>query len=241
MSINNLAVRPLLKITAESQAADALREAIVTGGISPGARLTEIDLATRLRISRATLRVALHQLTKEGLVTQVPYTGWKVVSLTSHDAWELYTMRSAIERLAGRLVAGRLAGPVHQPEAASTLRSTFDRLVAACMASDRNAVAEADFEFHKRIIELAEHRRLAQQYGLIEQQIRIFIRSSDSLVDNPVQIIDQHRPILEALIAGDVEAAGQTSEIHNLVEGEKLSTFLKRHEGGCADQAGLRE
>jgi DNA-binding GntR family transcriptional regulator len=110
MSTSDIGIGPVVKVSAEARAADALRESIVAGKIEPGARITEVNLANRMSISRATVRVALHQLTKEGLVTQVPYTGWKVISLSAHDVWELYTLRSAIERLAGRLVAAGKCG-----------------------------------------------------------------------------------------------------------------------------------
>ncbi|HUF91581.1 MAG TPA: GntR family transcriptional regulator, partial [Candidatus Limnocylindria bacterium] len=67
------------------QAADALRERIVSGAFLPGERLTEEALADLLSISRGTVRSALQKLTFEGLVKQMPYRGWKVPRLTAQD------------------------------------------------------------------------------------------------------------------------------------------------------------
>ncbi|WP_108261565.1 GntR family transcriptional regulator [Mangrovicoccus ximenensis] len=89
----------------EQQALEALREAVVTGAIAPGERITEINLAAEMALSRATLRAALHQLAQEGLVTLVPYTGWRVLKLRPADVDELYTLRAALERLAAQLAA----------------------------------------------------------------------------------------------------------------------------------------
>lgn len=222
-------VGPIVKMPVEAQAAEALRESIVTGLIAPGSRITEFALAEQMGLSRATVRTALHQLSKEGLMVLQPYTGWKVVSLNARDVWELYTLRSAVERLAGRLVASRLAKAAHEGTRRA-LQHVFDQLVAVCTEGENNAIAEADFAFHKSIIVQADHTRLATQYSLIEQQIRMYIRSSDELVDEPRQIIEQHQPILTAILAGDIEKAGRLSEAHNLGEGEKLSTHLARIE-----------
>jgi DNA-binding GntR family transcriptional regulator len=222
-------VGPIVKMPVEVQATDALRESIVTGAIAPGSRITEFNLAEQMNLSRATVRTALHQLSKEGLIVLQPYTGWKVVALSAQDVWELYTLRSAVERLAGRLVATKLAqGRNEGTERA--LQRVFDALAAACATGDNDAIAEADFAFHKVIIAETGHSRLASQYSLIEQQIRMYIRSSDKLVDEPRQIIEQHRPILASILRGDADEAGQLSEAHNLSEGEKLSTHLAAFE-----------
>lgn len=222
-------VGPIVKMPVEVQATDALRESIVTGAIVPGSRITEINLAEQMNLSRATVRTALHQLAKEGLIILQPYTGWKVVALSAHDVWELYTLRSAVERLAGRLVAAKIAAG-RDDGAGDALQGVFDDLAGACGGPNRNAIAEADFAFHKAIIAQADHARLANQYSLIEQQIRMYIRSSDELIEEPRQIIEQHQPILAAILSGDADEAGRLSEAHNLSEGEKLSTHLARFE-----------
>lgn len=229
-------VGPIVKMPVEVQATDALRESIVTGVIAPGSRITEFSLAEQMNLSRATVRTALHQLSKEGLIILQPYTGWKVVALSAQDVWELYTLRSAVERLAGRLVASRLAENASDGTTRA-LQQVFQGLSATCEDGDRNAIAEADFAFHKVIITQSGHARLADQYSLIEQQIRMYIRSSDELVEEPQQIIEQHQPILAAILRGDVEEAGRLSEAHNLGEGEKLSRHLAKSEAEAAAAA----
>lgn len=219
--MSRLKVRDVVKMPVEMQAADALRESIITGSIPPGARITEIQLSEQLKLSRATIRTALHQLAAEGLIVLVPYTGWTVTSLSAHDAWELYTLRSSVERLAAELAA---VVENRKP----ILSAAYDALVAACTSKDPDAIADADFGLHKAIIDLTGHKRLARQYALIEQQIRMYIHSSDALIPEPEQILDQHRPIVEAILQGRAEEAGRLSELHNIEEGEKLTVFLKQ-------------
>lgn len=235
MDVNRLKIARVVKMPIEAQATAALREAIVTGAVPTGERITEIQVSQQMNLSRATVRTALHQLAKEGLLTLIPYTGWKVVSLSARDVWELYTLRSAVERLAAQLVASTMT-----PAKAERLDAAFDVLVQECRLGGAGPIAEADFALHKAIVLMADHERLAVQYGLIEQQTRMYIRSSDTLDPTPRVKIDQHRPIVDAIRAGKPEEAGRLSEEHNLIEGEKLSTHLKRLEAGQPAEVGAR-
>jgi len=206
----------------DTRAADALRERIMRGSFSPGDRLTEEALAERLTISRGTIRSALQKLAFEGLVEQMPYRGWMVPRLTPQDAWELYTLRSSLEGLAARLVAEKVTS-----EKTTRLQAALRKLSDAARAGSRTAVALADFEFHKTVIRLAEHDRLAHQYALVEHQVRVYIASCDALLPTLEEIARQHEPIVEAICRGEVEAAEHLSHAHNTVDGEALVRQLQ--------------
>jgi DNA-binding GntR family transcriptional regulator len=207
------------KRSTEQQAADMLREGILSGAVPLGARLTEVSSAEQLGVSRSTIRTAFHQLVQEGLVVQVPYTGWTVLTLSAHDAWELYTLRVSLETLAARLAAAR-------PEAGAPLAGAMAALETACASGDPEAIAAADMALHQAIVDHSGHGRLAEQYGRIKHQISIYIRSSDALVADPQAILDQHRPFVDALIAGDGEAAVAALTAHIESEGAKLVEYL---------------
>src|SRR5579859_4179290 len=53
----------------------ALREAIVEGVLAPGSRLSEVQVAKQLNVSRTPMREAFAQLEREGLVTVLPRVG----------------------------------------------------------------------------------------------------------------------------------------------------------------------
>lgn len=214
------------KRSTEVQAADALREAIVAGAIPLGTRLTEISLSEQMGVSRSTIRTALHQVVQEGLVIQVPYTGWTVMTLSAQDAWELYTLRASLEALATRLVATKVHDGADAAQIRQAIGLAFDALKQACQAGDWSEIAASDMSLHKRIVELSGHGRLLDQYVLIQHQILIYIRSSDALVSEPAQIIEQHRPLVEAITAGDATAAVAAAIAHNESEGAILVAHL---------------
>lgn len=223
--MNNTAsfnVAKVQKRSTELKAADALRDAIISGAIPLGARLTEISLAEQLDVSRSTIRTALHQLVQEGLVIQVPYTGWTVMTLSATDAWELYTLRASLEALAARLVAEKvqdkeLANRIHP-----VLSAAFERLTEACKRGGKELIALEDLNLHKAIVDLSEHVRLIDQYSRIQYQIQLYIQSSDALISDSKKIISQHKPIIESLLRGDVEAAVTAAIAHNESEGALL-------------------
>lgn len=213
------------KTTLEAQAAAALRRHIVSGALKPGARVTEAGLAAELGLSRGTIRGALNHLVHEGLVVQVPYTGWEVAMLTTHDVWELYTLRGSLEALAGRLAAER-AGET----SIENLNAAYGELVAVCDGGDPAAVARADFALHKTIVAMSGHRRLQDQYMLMEQQIQMFVASSDALLPDQRQIVRQHAPIIEAIRSGDGDTAERLCREHSVSEGEVLQEHEKQRE-----------
>jgi DNA-binding GntR family transcriptional regulator len=103
-------------------------------------------------------------------------------------------------------------------------------LVKHCKKGQRRQVAEADFRLHKCIVTLSGHRRLGEQYRLVEQQIRIYIASSDSLATDYQICIDHHRPIVDAILSGDAASAERLSAEHNISEGQKLVNLLEKQE-----------
>lgn len=220
-------VNKVQKRSAEVQAADVLRAAIISGGIPLGARLTEISAAEQLGVARSTIRAALHQLVQDGLVIQIPYTGWNVMTLSSQDAWELYTLRVSLETLAAGLVADKIALGRGAEAIQTELFDAFKALKAACQTRDGAKIAAADMALHKCIILLSGHRLLAEQYGRIEHQVLIYIRSSDALVAEPESIIRQHQPLIDTLLAGDREAAASALASHIQEEGAILVEHLK--------------
>lgn len=223
--MQNFKVGKVIKVPAEIKAAHILRDAIVDGTIAPGSRITEGELSERMQLSRATIRSALQQLAGEGLTTLKRYAGWSVVRLSPSDVWELYTVRSTMERLSARLVAAGI-----DDQATAAINKALANLEKQCKTGTWDKIADADFKFHKTIVDLAGNGRLSVQYASIESQVRMYIRSLDSLLFDSATIVAQHQRIAEAIISGDVASAGELAEAHNLVDGERLARHLAAQE-----------
>jgi DNA-binding GntR family transcriptional regulator len=220
-------VKPVQRRSLEHRAADELRSAIIAGHYAPGSRLTEMQLSDLLGTSRGTTRSALQRLSTEGLVAQRPYAAWEVIGLSVDDAWELFTLRGALEGLAAELVAGGIKGGTISPV---PIQSAFDALVARCESGDVDRANEADFAFHKALVLSAAHGRLLMQYERVEAQLRMLVVRSNEYSRMAVRLIAEHRPLLKVLLEGDAEQAGAAFRAHTKMTAEAALDRLRKVE-----------
>lgn len=215
-------LRPVARQSTEAIVIENLRSFILSGDVAPGGRLTELALSEQLGVSRATLRIALHKLADEGLLRRIPYTGWEVARLSARDVWEIWTLRGALESLAARLAVSR-----HDAEVLATIDEAFAELETACARGNMRAISAADFALHRTIVECAASERLAAQYRLVEQQVRLFIMTSnDHVATGPDDIWAQHAPMRAAFAARDAQAAADAAWAHDETEGKRLADWL---------------
>jgi DNA-binding GntR family transcriptional regulator len=215
----------------DRQAADAIREAILSGAYQPGMRLTELRLVADLGLSRGTIRAALQQLSYEGLVVLAPYRGWSVISLSARDAWEIYTLRNALEGLASRIVAEAITSAKCE-----RIGAAFASLKAAVRKGRREQIIKADFELHRTIVSMAEHARLSAQYQVIEKQTLLFFAMAGAFLQLQ-DYVDLHEPLIEAITSGNAAAAERIGSDHNTVDGAALVKKLARREKRAVESA----
>jgi DNA-binding GntR family transcriptional regulator len=218
----------------ERQAADAIRESILSGFYPVASRITELRLVADLGLSRGTIRGALQQLTYEGLVSLSPYKGWSVIALSAKDAWEIYTLRNALEGLASRLLAETMT-----PKKAEQIDAAFAQLSAAVRGGRRDQIIKADFGLHRTIMQLAEHGRLQAQYQIIEKQTRMFFAMAGAFLQ--VQdYVDLHIPLVDAIKSGNAAAAERIASEHNTIDGAALVKRLAGMERATRDGTGAK-
>jgi DNA-binding GntR family transcriptional regulator len=182
-----------------------------------------MELATGLSLSRGTVRAALQRLMSEGLVVQKPYSGWEVARLSSRDAWELYTLRASLEGLAAQLAAGN-------PQRRKPIEAAFEKLKTAAKSRNQKQITDADLDLHKAIVVLANHNRLSSQYGFVGQQVRMYMASSNAILEKPELIIGNHEKLVAALLKGNAVAAERHAREHNKASGERLVKYLEEQE-----------
>ncbi|RUM99514.1 GntR family transcriptional regulator [Pseudaminobacter arsenicus] len=215
---------PVVRESLDRKAANRLRDAIVTGSLAPGTRLTEMAIAADLGLSRGTIRAALHRLASEGLVVQHMYSSWQVVPLSSHDAWELYTLRASLEGLAGQLTAQKMNAQTEK-----SISQAFTELIAASNNNSPAELADADLNLHRTIVAASGHRRLIQHYQQVETQLRLYIGSVNGLLPSPQDVAAEHRNIVESILAGNAQQAEKELRDHSLFYGNKLVALLDSH------------
>jgi DNA-binding GntR family transcriptional regulator len=211
--------------TLPGQAADLLRERILSGVYPPGTRIVEADLARELEISRNTLRSALQTLSFEGLLVQNQFKSTHVPLPHAEDVFETYTLRNALEAMACRLAAGRA-----MKFGTAELDAVVDRMAAAVRAGDREAMVRADYAFHIAVVELAGHARLREHYRLLHAQTRLYLNLTSTVEYELPEIERLHRALADAIRAGDAALAERLGGSHSTEDGERLCRLLRERE-----------
>jgi phosphonate utilization transcriptional regulator len=148
--------------------ADAIEKLILSGELSPGAKLIEVALAERFRTSRGPLREAFRLLEEAGLVYQEKNRGAFVRVFELSEAAELYEVRAGMDATAGRLLAERIT-----PDQLVVLRALTEEMKSVAGA-DIEQFHRLNLEFHDQIIEMTGNRVLIGTYRKLAKQLALF-------------------------------------------------------------------
>lgn len=202
-------------------AAEHLRELIGSGALQPGDKLPpERALATRLGVSRPTLREAVRGLVIMGMletrhgagtfvVRQAPVGDPLTLTIDLQDApiEELFEIRLLLEPSVTERAAARIT-----PDELDDLRDTLRRMDA--LIGEPGPFSLADVEFH-RTIHIAA--RSAMMLSLLDGIADLSLRGrtiSTTMSSVRKRTTVEHRAILEALDARDPVLAREAMAAH---------------------------
>ncbi len=192
------------------EVADAIRDAIFGGRIDLGQRLVEEDLAAGLNVSRGPVREALVTLSQEGLVHMERHRGATVAQLGLDAVYEIYSLRTALERLAAESLC-RNATPADFKHLAELL-GQFDKLPRPLT---RSAVASLDVAFHDGVYQAAHNDRLYQAWLALRSQIFLYLVHRGALrADFADSWLKDHEDYLEVLMRRKRVLAVKVVEAH---------------------------
>lgn len=180
----------------------ALREAIVEGVLASGSRLSEVQVAKQLDVSRTPMREAFAQLEREGLVTVVPRVGAFVRSVTLRDVTEIYLVRTALECLAVKLATENITALGR-----AQLEDVIEAMEADVKADDARAYVDALDRFYAIVMTLADNKTLQATHAGLIGPVRRLRRIAMTRGGRMRASFEQAVRIKDAIIARD--PAGQ--------------------------------
>lgn len=224
-------LRPVRAGNGFEEALEQILQVLRLGLVPAGGRLpAERELAERLRVSRVTLREALRVLTDEGLVEsrRGRYGGTFVCArsegggppagLVAADLDDTLRFREVLETGAAELVASReLSGA-----AGRRLRDALEATGDAAPADYRRQ----DTLFHLTLVELAGSPTLSAQYASVRATLNDLLGRIPLLVRNLEHAQHQHTALVEAVFAGDAQAARAGAREHCAGTAALLRGFL---------------
>jgi DNA-binding GntR family transcriptional regulator len=213
--ICNISDIKLISTTVRAQAADELRDRILTGRLRPGDRLDLDQLSAEFGTSRTPIREALLELSYEGLVAITPRSGMAVVGITPEDAVDNFAILAALAGKGAELATARIT-----PGGLRDLRA----LAAAIGESDD--VVAANRHFHRAINLAARSPRLLTY---VRQAQRVVPGNYFELFPEQEQRSRrEHAALLDAMEGGDGDEARHLMEAHVLSAGEALGSWLAK-------------
>jgi DNA-binding GntR family transcriptional regulator len=203
-----------------------LREAIVSGRLQPNQRLVEADLGDELGVGRSAIRTALARLDQEGLVEHERNRGARVRLVEEGEAVEILEARAVLEGLAARHAA--LAAT---PEDVADLRAILGEMRRRLDATDLLGASDQNALLHRRLIAASGHETAARLISGLNSQLVRFQYRTILLPGRRDRSFEEHEAIVDAVAAGDAEAAEAAMRLHLSQVAEALRGAGERGEG----------
>lgn len=200
---------------------DALREAIVTGYLAPGAWLREDEIAKQLGVSRTPVREAFRRLTEEQLVAKTVNQGTIVTGISYEDVRALYAVRAPLEGTVARFAAERRTDAL-----VAELRRIDAEMTDANARGDVEVFVLGNHLFHRTLGEATGSVYLQRIMSQVENFVRRLPSTIQGSAERRKHVLKEHAAIIAAVDAGNPEAAEAAAVEHMRKVGEgRLNRF----------------
>ncbi len=207
--------------TTSDYVAQVLRKAILNGQLEAGTELNQVELADYFRVSRIPVREALKHLQAEGLISAEAHHRAVVLGLNIERIIEIFELRALLETHLLKKVAS-----VFDATRLQELRALCDEMDA--LGEQRHDEwLKKNREFHRWLYEPAEAQ---MTLTLIEQlilQVQRYLQREGG-VDRAAQAGSEHRRILDALEAQDIDQAASLLEEHLMHTRDQIVALLQQ-------------
>ena len=218
----------IARVALAEQVTSLLEERILDRFYRPGERLNIDALAREFEVSSSPIREALTRLSAMGFVISTSFSGFSVTPVPSREWFEqLLEYRIIAEGWAASQLARR-----RTPDAIARMTDSLNALQGGRLgrrARDYIPANRADEAFHEAMLDNCGNEILAQSVRNLRPHLhhaRLFSR----MPQNIAPVIQEHRAILDAIIAGDEVGASVALQSH-------LRASWQRYDGWMADDA----
>jgi DNA-binding GntR family transcriptional regulator len=212
--------RPIERRTVAAEAAEILRQRILSGEIRGGQPIRQEQIAQELGVSRIPLREALKQLEAEGFVTIAPHKGAVVSTLSVEEAEELFALRAQLERWLLREAIPRMreADFAH-----------LDAIIDESRAPDNLARwGELNWQFHEALYRPAGRPLSLRFLKRIHDNLDRYLRLQIAITRDWDRAYKDHQDLVAFSRERNIEAAVALLEDHILGTAKALSSTLAK-------------
>ncbi|MDR3369437.1 GntR family transcriptional regulator [Rhodoferax sp.] len=201
MAAPSLAPRALYE-----EVAELLRQRIFSRELEPGSWIDELKIAEAYGISRTPLREALKVLAAEGLVTMKVRRGAYVTEVSERDLQDVYHLLGLLESDAAAVVAQKATA-----DQLAQLRSLHEALEQSAQPEqfNREQFFIINEQFHMRLLEIADNRWRNQMVTDLRKVMKLNRHNSLLKSGRVEESLNEHRALVEALLARDASLCHQ--------------------------------
>lgn len=206
MSALSLAPRALYEDVAE-----LLRQRIFSRELEPGSWIDELKIAEAYGISRTPLREALKVLAAEGLVTMKVRRGAYVTEVSERDLQDVYHLLGLLESDAAAVVAKRATA-----DQLTQLQSLHEALEQSAQPEqfNRERFFIINEQFHMQLLNIADNRWRNQMVADLRKVMKLNRHNSLLKSGRVEESLNEHRALMEALLARDASLCHQRMQEH---------------------------
>jgi DNA-binding GntR family transcriptional regulator len=206
---DRIKTEPITRPSLHDELVARLRDLIVEGELTPGARVPERTLCERFGVSRTPLREALKVLGSEGILELLPNRGATVARLTAADLDEMFPVMGALEALAGELACERITD-----EQIAEIRALHYQMVLHHKRGELPQYFRLNQRIHELIMDTAGNATLTRMYNGLAGRIRRARYVANMSAARWDKAVEEHEAMLLALAERD---------------GPRLARILKQH------------
>jgi DNA-binding GntR family transcriptional regulator len=186
-----------------------IKELIQRYEFKPGQKLTQEDLAKRLRVSLTPVREALRILEKEGYVEPIRNRGFYVSEISLKEAEELFELREALEVLSIE-------------KAIKYRDEVFVRALETCLEEYAKVVKQTlsrarillDQRFHLLVAEQSGNQSVRRTLQHVFERITLKRKIEGAAPTRGEVAYREHVEILQAIRDGDTDRAMELAGLH---------------------------
>jgi DNA-binding GntR family transcriptional regulator len=189
-------------LTLREKILENIRDAIISGSLKAGSKVSEPELAERYGISRTPIREAFRQLESEGYLTVVPRRGAIVSEFSLKDVEDFYAIKSILEGYAARKACDKLS-----EKELERLQTINNRLSDLAERNDIKTFFKIHSEFHDQFIKAADNDKLRDLIASLVTRFQRLRLMSLSMPGRMKISVHEHEKIIEAFRKKDCATA----------------------------------
>ncbi|MEM5500418.1 GntR family transcriptional regulator [Ahrensia kielensis] len=199
-----------------------IRDGISSGELKPEQRITEMQVAEMMGVSRTPVREAIRRLESDGLLVYTSRHGLVVNQLDYHEIVQLYAMREILETNAAELAAQRAS------DAEINIMTDIVEMEEEADPADASLAARHNRVFHDALHQSAHNRFLLQSMSALSNSMVLLGGTTLSSPERRQAAIAEHRAILSAVRARDQAAASSAMSAHiRNAQGVRLKMIMQ--------------